>query len=245
MKVITDNIGGHRAKYDVLSSHLSKEEAGIEFVGGGDPVWAGFVELEILRRFKDLQGSHVLDIGCGIGRLAKYLFEERVAGYLGLDIIPEILEQAIDASKAHPQFKYGIVEEFKVPAEAGAFDVVCGFSLITHLLDEEIFEYFTEARRVLKPDGVVIFSFLDIDIPEIRAMFFKHAPNYKSGHGDLMRFTTKSMMTHLAKGAGFSSVVFIDGFNNVSSDTRRAKLLDGRPTPASAVLGQSSCVMRA
>jgi SAM-dependent methyltransferase len=240
----TDSVAGHGAKFDHLSSHFSPEEAGTQFVGGGDPALTGFKELEILRHFRELKGSSVLDIGCGIGRLAKYLLDEGISNYLGLDIIPEILQQAVEAAKGHPTFRFGIVEEAKIPTEDSTFDIVCGFSLITHLLDEEIFEYFLETRRVLRPGGVAVFSFLDLDVPHFREMFFMHAKGHRRGHGDLLRFSTRPALKHFADGAGFTSAAFFDGNEIVLSNAHRKMLIDGRVAPDGDYLRQSICMMQ-
>jgi SAM-dependent methyltransferase len=241
---IAEPVAGHRAKYDLLASHMSPEEAGIQFVGAGDPVLIGFMELEILRRSHALEGASVIDIGCGIGRLAKYLFDENLTEYLGLDIIPEILQSAIDAAGDRPNFKFAIVEEAKLPVAAFSTDIVCGFSLITHLLDEEIFEYFAEAKRVLRPGGVAVFSFMDLDVPHIREQFFEHARVHRTGHGDLLRFTTKPVLKHIADGAGFKTTTFSEGHDAIASSKARTKLIDGRDAPEMFVLGQSICVMQ-
>ena len=237
-------VAGHRAKYDHLAAQMSPEEAGNQFVGGGDPALMGFLELEVLRRFHALKGAGVIDIGCGVGRLAKYLLDEGVSKYLGLDIIPEILQQAITAARNQQAFDFAIVTEAKLPAQDDAFDIVCGFSLITHLLDEEIFEYFLEAKRVLRPGGVAIFSFLDLDVTHVRETFFNHAKVHRTGHGDLLRFTTPAILKYFADGAGFASASFVDGQENIISETRRRKLIDGKPSPDSSGCGQSICVLR-
>ena len=43
--------------------------------------------------------------------------------------------------------------------------MVCFFSVFTHLLYEQSYLYLQEARRVLKPNGKIIFSFLEFAIP--------------------------------------------------------------------------------
>jgi SAM-dependent methyltransferase len=240
-----DSVAGHRAKFDHLSAHFSPEEAANKFVGGSDPHLTGFRELETLRHFKELRGSSILDIGCGIGRLTKYLLDEEVSNYVGLDIVPEILQHAIDVVRGHPNFSFAIVEEAKLPSQDSIFDIVCGFSLITHLIDEEIFEYFLETRRVLRPGGVAVFSFFDLEETEFREAFFKHARIHRHGHGDLLRFTVPAVLRHLANGAGFTSVSFFSGNEIVTSNAHRKKLLDGREAPDSGYLRQSVCLMRA
>lgn len=245
MESSTNNLAGHRAKYDHLRSRLAIGDVGLAFVGGGDAHVTGYNELETLRNQKDLKGTSIVDVGCGIGRLTKYLLSESVAEYLGIDIIPEILQDAISAAQGHPEFQFAIGENLKIPRSAKSADIVCGFSLITHLLDEEIFECFVEARRVLRSDGVGIFSFLDFENPQHRASFFVHAGNHRNGHGDLLKFNTKSVLTLLALEAGFSAVKFIHSGTAPVAASGRSTLLDDRPAPNVIQLGQSVCVMEA
>jgi SAM-dependent methyltransferase len=243
MEASTNNVAGHRAKYDLLNASLPKEEVGLVFVGGGDAVVTGFNELELIRKYKRLAGASIIDIGCGIGRLTKYMLEERLSDYLGLDIIPEILDEAVKSAEGHPQFKFAIVENCKLPKPDQSADVVCGYSLITHLLDEEIFEYFMEARRVLRPGGLALFSFIDFENPTHLSSFITHAKQHRHGHGDLLRFTTKSILQLLATNAGFSSAAFLEEGRTDLNIGGRTRLLDGRDAPKGIHLGQSVCAM--
>lgn len=243
MEASTNNVAGHRAKFDHLSGSMPKEEVGPLFVGGGDAVLTGFNELELIRIFKSLKGASIIDIGCGIGRLTKYLLHENVEKYLGLDIIPEILQDAIEVANGQPNFNFAIVENCKLPSADASADVVCGFSLITHLLDEEIFEYFMEARRVLRPNGIAVFSFLDFENDGHLSAFVAHARHHRHGHGDLLKYTTKSILRRLAKCAGFSATRFLENGIADVGVYGRSKLLDGRDAPKQAALGQSVCAM--
>ena len=49
--------------------------------------------------------------------------------------------------------------------------MVCFFSVFTHLLQEESFLYLEEARRVLKPGGRIVVSYLDIADPRYWEIF--------------------------------------------------------------------------
>lgn len=243
MEASTNNIAGHRAKYEHLNTHIPKEDVGPTFVGGGDAALTGYNELETIRNFKKLNGASIIDVGCGIGRLTKYLLHESVGEYLGLDIIPEILQDAINVAKGHHNFNFAIGHDCKLPSADASADVVCGFSLITHLLDEEIFEYFMEARRVLRPNGVAVFSFIDFENPEHRSSFFAHARQHRHGHGDLLKFTTKSILSLFASEAGFSATRFIENGVAGVGVYGRSNLIDGRNAPRDIALGQSVCAM--
>jgi len=241
----SDNVAGHRSKYELLKANLPPEEVGKVFVGGSDPLWTGYSEIEMIRRFKDLEGATVVDIGCGIGRLTQHIIHEKVARYLGIDIIPEILQDAINIAEGDERFKFAVGENCTIPMEDGAADVVVAYSVITHLLDEEIYEYFLDARRVLKSGGVAIFSFLDFMYASHVDNFFKHASHHRHGHGDILKYTTKEILSLFADRAGFSGVEFIDGAEQLPTSELASPLVPQDRIPATFAVGQSSCIMRA
>lgn len=97
------------------------------------------------------QGSNVLDIGCGTGRLAYRLLDlGRDMNIHGLDIS----EEMIGAAKSKPQnrwvdFKVGDVEE--LPYEADTFDIITCAHSFHHYPDQK--KALTEMHRVLKDGG--------------------------------------------------------------------------------------------
>ena len=240
-----DNVAGHRSKYEMLKNSLPAEDVGWQFVGGGDPFWTGYYEIEMIRRVKDLEGSSVVDIGCGIGRLAKHVMHEKVSAYLGIDIIQEIMDEAIFVTEGDPRFRFAIGENCAIPVDDASVDVIVAYSVITHLLDEETYEYFLDARRALKPDGVAIFSFIDFMHPRHSGNFFKHASQHRAGHGDLLKFITKEVLRMFAERAGFGSVEFIDGDTNLPTSGKTSPLVRADMIPATFALAQSACIMRA
>jgi ubiquinone/menaquinone biosynthesis C-methylase UbiE len=58
-----------------------------------------------------------------------------------------------------------------IPEKDGEADFVCFFSVLTHLLHEQGFVYLQEAKRVLKPGGKIVFSFLEFAVPDHWAVF--------------------------------------------------------------------------
>lgn len=242
---LSDNVAGHKKKYETLKASLPPEEVGKVFVGGSDPLWMGYFELEMIRRHRTLRGASVVDIGCGIGRLTQHMLHEPISAYLGIDIVPEILDDARAIAVEDSRFSFAIGEQCKIPLEDGSADIVVAFSVITHLLNEEVFEYFLEARRVLRPGGVAILSFLDFMYPEHVENFFKHAAHHRHGHGDLLTYTTKEVLSLFARQAGFSSHSFVDGVERHTTSGATSPLISHDMVPPSFCLGQSACILRA
>jgi SAM-dependent methyltransferase len=240
---LSDNIAGHRAKYDHLARNLAADEVGRTYVGPGDPVLVGHSELETVRAHCSLAGAAVVDVGCGIGRLTQHLIGEPIASYLGLDIIPEILDEAIAKSAGDARFRFAIAADCRIPAPDASIDLVVGFSVITHLMDEEAFEYLEESSRVLRGGAVAIFSFLDLDLPSHQATFFDYVREHRHGHGDILKFTTKDVLTLFAMRAGFRSVSFVDGSADLQRSRIRSELIDVDTLPATYQFGQSLCVL--
>ena len=68
-------------------------------------------------------------------------------------------------------FRYHAVDSTYIPEKESVADMVVFFSVATHMLNEEFYVYLLEARRVLKPKGRIIFSFLDFQVPQLWAVF--------------------------------------------------------------------------
>ena len=241
----TDNIAGHRLKYEMLAAQLPPQEVGEAYVGSTDPIMTGYYELELIRAHTSLDQAEVVDIGCGIGRLAKHLLHEPISSYLGLDIIPEIMASARTVTQHDRRFRFELAHDCKIPCDDESKTIVVGFSVITHLIDEEIFDYFTEAKRVLKRGGLAIFTFLDFDLPSHQDMFFRHAAQYKHSHGDMLKFSTKSQLEAFAERVGLDDVRFINAGADVPISFAPSALFDTRTHPPQFHPGQSVCAMRA
>jgi ubiquinone/menaquinone biosynthesis C-methylase UbiE len=239
-----DNIVGHQMKYDHLSANVPAAEVGALFVGGGDPVLVGYQEMDIIHVYGKISGASIVDVGCGIGRLARNLVVQDIGNYLGLDVIQPILEEAVAVIGSDKRFRFEIVADCKIPMQDAKADVVVGFSTITHLIDEEIYDYFCESKRVLAASGVAIFSFFDFLNSRHLEIFFKHAAVHRQGHGDMLKFNTKEVLARFANAAGFRVVDFLDGGTDIPNSRIPSSLLDVRAMPDAFQFGQSLCIMR-
>lgn len=123
-------------------------------------------------------GSTVLDIGCGCGRLARFLIHVPELRYVGFDIFEPSITWCTDhltpLSDGRFQFYLfdgvsshynptGAIEpsRFRFPVYDGTMDLVVGASLFTHLQESDAAHYLSETVRVLKDRGKALFSIHD------------------------------------------------------------------------------------
>ncbi len=161
---------------------------GIRDVGAGDFVAVGE---EFLRSFRELglgPDSRVLDVGCGIGRLAIPMaahLSDR-GSYDGFDVTAADIHWCRRTiSRRHPNFRFvhadvrngrynpaGRIpaEDFVFPYENGRFDFIVATSLFTHLLEEAARHYLHEIARVLAPTGLSFTTFFLLDEESLAAI---------------------------------------------------------------------------
>jgi SAM-dependent methyltransferase len=167
-------VGAARDGYELLSGreepdlppHRLRSVGFGDFRSIGETMVGHFIDPGQLQRDDD-----VLDIGCGIGRMAipltKYL--SSAGSYQGLDIRPAAIRWCRDHITArHPNFRFDCVElsntlyarraagdpaQFEFPYPTGSFDFVIATSLFTHMLPSGTSNYLEEINRVLRPGG--------------------------------------------------------------------------------------------
>lgn len=125
-----------------------------------------------------LQPAHsVLDIGCGVGRIALPLarFLAPPGRYDGFDIVAEEVEWCqTHIARMYPHARFtradvfndaynpsGTVRaaDYRFPYASASFDQVVVSSVFTHLLSHDLTHYLSEVARVLRPGGHSLSSF--------------------------------------------------------------------------------------
>jgi SAM-dependent methyltransferase len=160
----------------VLSLGNSHESA-MKLAVGGEFEAVGILERETLIHFGLKKEDYLIDVGCGSGRLAKPLAQYLTGPYLGIDIVPELVEYA---RRIVPKadWRFEVADGLRIPEKNDRADMICFFSVLTHLLHEQSYAYLMEARRVMKPGGKIVFSFLDFAVKD-------HWPTFESSLQDL------------------------------------------------------------
>ena len=145
-----------------------------------------------LREFKErcslLPSSSLMDVGCGIGRLAIPLTDylDAAGRYEGFDITPDNVTWCQDHIAArytnfgfkvadifnhfyNPEGRYQ-AHDYQFPYLDDTFDVACATSVFTHILADDSERYLSETARVLKTGGYFLGTFFLLNQPSIIAL---------------------------------------------------------------------------
>jgi SAM-dependent methyltransferase len=152
------------------------------YIGAGDFKSVGEQYLKWMIDLGHLgQTDHVLDVGCGIGRMAvpltRYLADE--GGFDGFDVVPEGIEWCQGKiTSRYPNFRFQLADifnkqynpkgtfsarDYEFPYEDDRFDLVFLGSVFTHMPYDDMTNYLREISRVLKPGGRSFITFFIIN----------------------------------------------------------------------------------
>jgi ubiquinone/menaquinone biosynthesis C-methylase UbiE len=138
----------------------------IDFEGSGSALRSAMSDLAGMT-----PSSRVLDVGCGMGRLAGAMatYLDADGSYDGIDIIPDAVKWCSENivgehdnvhfwhsdvvnGEYNPKGKIEAVD-FRFPFEDETFDVVVLDSVFTHMVPADVEHYLAEITRVLKSGG--------------------------------------------------------------------------------------------
>lgn len=237
----TDFRKTHRRQFRILKDTYPFDEA-VKRAVGGEFETVGPLLRELLIYHGLRTSDYVIDVGCGSGRLAKPLSEYLEGRYLGIDVVPDLLNYARRVA-ARPDWRFELASGLTIPEQDQQADVVCFFSVFTHLLHEESFVYLREAKRVLKPGGKVILSFLDFKIDKHWTIFENDVRDIGNGSKPLNVFMSAEMLRTWARHLDLEVEIIKDGNTPYVPLSEDVTFEEGTVARERAPMWQSVCVL--
>jgi SAM-dependent methyltransferase len=121
--------------------------------------------LESLPNGYSIAGRHVLDFGCGAGRVLREFVPEIESGELwGCDLHGPTIAWL----KEHlsPPIRFYVNEAIPMPHPDGYFDLIYAISVFTHITHQWS-AWLLELHRILKPDGFLVVTIIGPDAWEL------------------------------------------------------------------------------
>jgi ubiquinone/menaquinone biosynthesis C-methylase UbiE len=122
---------------------------------------------------RDLGGSSVLDMGCGCKLVQAILNHDlRIGRYVGIDVFPQLIN-FLQANVTDARFEFHVQNTHnemynpqgeplgaatRLPVEEESFDIICLFSVFTHLAPHDYVAMLKLLRRYIKTGGRILYS---------------------------------------------------------------------------------------
>ena len=222
--------------------HLLPYEEGMKLAVGGEFEALGILEREALIHHGLKKTDYLIDVGCGSGRLAKPLSEDLTGKYLGIDVVPALVQYAQKLVQ-RPDWRFEVAEGLTIPESDGAADLVCFFSVLTHLLHEQSYVYLKEARRVLKPGGKIVVSFLDFQEKSHWYVFENSVKDIGVGANPLNVFMSEGMLREWARRLDLEVESIVGGDQRYFRLSQPVVFQNGDTMSGLGSMGQSMCVL--
>lgn len=136
-------------------SYVAEVEQSIDFTGQNHDFFIRVKADELVascnRQLGSLEQRSVLDVGCGVGLMSRYVGEQ-FGELQGVDIAPGVVERAA----AHfPKGEFRLYDGERIPFEDQRFDVAFTVCVLHHVPPGQWASLCTEMARVLKPGGLL------------------------------------------------------------------------------------------
>jgi len=115
---------------------------------------------KILQYIPKHDNVHILDIGCGNGKMLGYLQKKTGAFIHGFDYSGKAIATAQKLYSVDAEFREGIIGKIEYPAEQ--FDVI--ISMDTMYFAKNMTDFVAQIKRWLKPEGVLFVGYQEGDV---------------------------------------------------------------------------------
>ncbi len=150
-------------------------------------------------------GSTVLDFGCGIGRVARFVAPE-CERLFAVDISERMLEFASERMAEHHNVTYVRSHDVVIPeVPSASVDLVYSFLVLQHVEREDAFLLLEELRRVLRKDGTLFVTFPNLLADEYLDAFLNYVRHPETRLPGRARFYTPQEVTRMVEAAGFEA----------------------------------------
>lgn len=161
-QLATNGRGGRRADFfgEVARTYAN------HYAGTGTPSAYFFHRRQtlVMKFLRSVPGGAILDVGCGPGVYAKACVE-RGFRYRGLDASPGMIAEGRRRFGDLEGAELTVGDARRVLCPSASFDAVLCLGMLEYLSREDEAICLQELNRVLKPGGVIVFSFLNAASP--------------------------------------------------------------------------------
>jgi SAM-dependent methyltransferase len=208
----------------------------ISYITGAENFWIYAIQSGLCRL-----DYTIVDLGCGCGRYAHHLRDYRYKSdtftgtYIGIDIDDEMLEwcrrhfdptrfvfhRSTHCSKTYNNVNGVPDRYYTLPQEDESTDFLFSTSLLTHLLEHQLVNYFEEGYRVLRPARYMAMHCFCMDfLPPTYGD--RHTFRHSVGNAYVESLTvpeaavayTQEFLFNAARKAGFGSVDLVTGLED-------------------------------
>lgn len=193
---------------ELKAQHPMDEAMSLAMGGGWDSI--GNIGADLLIHCGLTDGMHVLDLGCGSGRIAATLCQKiQVSSFVGIDVIPDLLDYA--RTTCPPNYVFTLGRLLKVPTENNRFDFAYALNVFTHLPQLNVIRHLHDINKTLTPGGLFLFSFLEIGKhrPELESDATLALHNGRSSP-HLNMYLSRSQVAESAEKLGFKVARYIE-----------------------------------
>ena len=239
-EVETEYFNRYVSYWEKLKGRMD-EKAAFEAAVGGDFLAVGKLELAVLKKFGLTTQSSVVDAGCGSGRLAAQLAPFLEIGYLGTDVVPALLDYARKLVD-RPDWRFEKTDGIAIPSADDSADFITFFSVFTHITHEDCYRYLKEAKRVIRPGGKILVSFLEFRIHSHWEIFRQSLAHRQAG--DPMNiFMDRDGLHAWANDLGLEVLQIVDGDKPEIPIEEEIVWASGKRALGATNLGQSLAVL--